>query len=192
MLFNPVSSSIPFVDTETERAFSDSCAQLWERFSPITSLRNRTFDFRGGGRGGGYLSDLVWVNFFSQATFPRHHYTPGGIIFLCEGYLFPRYFLPTYYFPSKSVSRIFFSSNHPSITPCLYPPPPLTQKSNGRKLTCSPALPKQRLLLLLVLESILQILHYKTVLVNYLLSYFLSYPKILTVGFAANYNKAFP
>ena len=136
------------------------------------------------GLGKFFFRDIWWCKIFFQ------HYTSGGIIFLCEGCLFPRYFLPTYYFPSKSVSRIFFSSNHPSINPCLHPlPPPQTQKSNGRKPICSPALPKQRLLL--VLESSLQILHYKTVLVNYLLSYFLSYPIILTVGFAANYNKAF-
>ena len=88
-----------------------------------------------------------------------------------------------------SFQDIFFLKS-PIHKPLPSPPsPPQTQKSNGRKPTCSPALPKQRLLL--VLESSLQILHYKTVLVNYLLSYFLSYPIILTVGFAANYNKAF-
>ena len=132
VLFNPVSNAIPFVDTEAKRAFSDSCAQLWERFSPITCLRGRTFDFWGGGGGRGvfewfglgkfFFRDIWWCKIFFQ------HYTSGGIIFLCEGCLFPRYFLPTYYFPSKSVSRIFFSSNHPSINPCLHPLPPPDSK----------------------------------------------------------------
>ena len=69
VLFNPVSNAIPFVDTEAKRAFSDSCAQLWERFSPITCLRGRTFDFWGGGGGGDFwffvLGKFVWGNFFS-------------------------------------------------------------------------------------------------------------------------------
>ena len=114
------------------------------------------------------MGDLVWVIFFSQDFFSAtydgvrfffQHHTPGEIIFFSAGYLFPRNFLATFYVPSKSVCRIFFpqiTHNHP---PHHHHHP--AQTSNGGKPSGSPALLKQRLLL--VLESILQILHYNTV-----------------------------
>ena len=82
-------------------------------------------------------------------------------------------------FQSISLKHITFPPNQsagyffPQITHNPPSPHP-TQKSNGRKPTCSPALPKQRLLL--VLGCILQIFHYKSValLITYLaLSYFI-------------------
>ena len=159
----------------------------------ISKESNIRFSRRGEGWGGGVSEWFGLGKFF----FPSH-FSATSLYARRDNFSLWRIFV-SQVFPSHillslqiSFQDIFFLKS-PIHNPLpLPPPPPLTQKSNGRKLTCSPALPKQRLLLLLVLESILQILHYKTVLVNYLLSYFLSYPKILTVGFAANYNKAFP